>query len=101
MAPVLPGTTRLNCRQMPWHRALRRNPWPQCFRRIRMSALRSLSLVKICAALLLAVTAFALADPASAAPPEVRPPSEVRTAPAQFVVVAVANPVTGRPAAVG
>ena len=34
-------------------------------------------------------------------PPEVRPPAEVRTAPAQFIVVAVANPVTGRPAAVG
>ena len=30
-----------------------------------------------------------------------RTPPEVRTAPNQFIVVAVANPVTGRPAAVG
>jgi subtilisin family serine protease len=52
-------------------------------------------------ALLLAASAFALPDPATAAPPEVRTPAEVRSAPAQFVVVAVANPVTGRPAAVG
>ncbi len=52
-------------------------------------------------ALLLAASAFALPDPATAAPPEVRPPAEVRSAPAQFIVVAVANPVTGRPAAVG
>jgi subtilisin family serine protease len=50
-----------------------------------------------------ALAALACASPgvARAAPPEVRPPAEVRTAPAQFVVVAVANPVTGRPAAVG
>jgi subtilisin family serine protease len=52
-------------------------------------------------ALLLAASAFALPDPATAAPPEVRPPAEVRSAPTQFIVVAVANPVTGRPAAVG
>ena len=51
--------------------------------------------------LLLAASAFALSDPAAAAPPEVRTPAEVRTDPSQFVVVAVANPVTGRPAAVG
>ncbi|HKU90251.1 MAG TPA: S8 family serine peptidase [Steroidobacteraceae bacterium] len=51
--------------------------------------------------MLLAASAFALSDPATAAPPEVRTPSEVRTDPTQFVVVAVANPVTGRPAAVG
>jgi subtilisin family serine protease len=38
---------------------------------------------------------------ATAAAPEVRTPPEVRTDPTQFVVVAVANPVTGRPAAVG
>lgn len=49
----------------------------------------------------LAAIAFASPYVASAAPPEVRPPAEVRTAPAQFVVVAVANPVTGRPSAVG
>jgi hypothetical protein len=48
-----------------------------------------------------ALTGVLAADPATAAPPEVRPPEEVRTAPAQFIVVAVANPVTGRPAAVG
>ena len=51
--------------------------------------------------LLLAASAAALPDPAAAAPPEVRTPAEVRTDPNQFVVVAVANPVTGRPAAVG
>jgi hypothetical protein len=51
--------------------------------------------------LLLAASAFALSDPATAAPPEVRTPAEVRTDPTQFIVVAVANPVTGRPAAVG
>src|SRR6187455_1651984 len=70
-----------------------------------MSRLRSLSPVeyawRLIAGLLLAASAFALADPATAAPPEVRTPAEVRTDPAQFVVVAVANPVTGRPAAVG
>src|SRR5687768_3400067 len=38
---------------------------------------------------------------AIAAGPEVLTPLEVRTAPAQFIVVAVANPVSGRPAAVG
>jgi hypothetical protein len=51
--------------------------------------------------LLLAASAFGLSDPATAAPPEVRTPAEVRTDPTQFIVVAVANPVTGRPAAVG
>ena len=39
--------------------------------------------------------------PVRAAPPEVHAPAEVRTAPSQFIVVAVSNPVTGRPAAVG
>jgi subtilisin family serine protease len=57
--------------------------------------------LRLCAALLLAACAFGLPDPATAAPPEVRTPAEVRTDPTQFVVVAVANPVTGRPAAVG
>src|SRR3954469_25941310 len=70
-----------------------------------MSALRSLLPVshvwRLCAALALTAVAVALSDPAAAAPPEVRTPAEVRTAPTQFVVVAVANPVTGRPAAVG
>lgn len=51
--------------------------------------------------LLLAASAVALSDPATAAPPEVRTPAEVRADPTQFVVVAVPNPVTGRPAAVG
>jgi hypothetical protein len=45
--------------------------------------------------------AFALPGAATAAPPPVLTPPEVRTAPAQFIVVAVANPVTGRPGAVG
>lgn len=40
------------------------------------------------------------ANRAIAAPP-VLTPAEVRAAPAQFIVVAVANPVAGRPAAVG
>jgi len=52
-------------------------------------------------AALLAAAAVVLSEAATAAPPEVRPPAEVRTAPGQFIVVAVANPVTGRPAAVG
>jgi hypothetical protein len=54
-----------------------------------------------CLAAVLAAAAVVLSQVAAAAPPEVRPPAEVRTAPAQFIVVAVANPVTGRPAAVG
>lgn len=48
----------------------------------------------------LALAWLMLASVASAADP-VLTPVEVRTAPNQFVVVAVANPVTGRPAAVG
>jgi subtilisin family serine protease len=38
---------------------------------------------------------------ARAAPPPVHTPAEVRTAPSQFIVVAVANPLAGRAAAVG
>jgi Subtilase family len=56
---------------------------------------------RLCLAALLAAAAVVLSEAATAAPPEVRPPAEVRTAPGQFIVVAVANPVTGRPAAVG
>jgi subtilisin family serine protease len=56
---------------------------------------------RVCAAAALAAFASLSTHPAAAAPPEVRPPAEVRTAPHQFVVVAIANPVTGRPAAVG
>ncbi len=47
------------------------------------------------------LVAFALSITATAAPPPVITPPEVRTAPAQFIVVAVANPVAGRPGAVG
>ena len=57
--------------------------------------------LRACAAAALAALAFLSPDLVVAASPEVRPPAEVRTAPHQFVVVAVANPVTGRPAAVG
>lgn len=67
-----------------------------------MSASRSPSRARGAAGALLAACLAALSfTPVSAAPPEVRTPDEVRTAPRQFVVVAVANPVTGRPAAVG
>ena len=76
-----------------------------------MSVLRSLSPVETrtlvtpfarrwAAAALLAALAF-LAPGVRAAPPPVLTPAEVRTAPNQFIVVAVANPVTGRAAAVG
>src|SRR6478735_6762716 len=56
---------------------------------------------RLCVVTTLAALASFSPDRAAAAPPEVRPPAEVRTAPNQFIVVAVANPVTGRPAAVG
>jgi subtilisin family serine protease len=52
-------------------------------------------------AVTLAALAFALTRVATAAPPPVLTPPEVRAAPAQFIVVAVANPVASRPAAVG
>jgi subtilisin family serine protease len=52
-------------------------------------------------AVALAAIAFVLSGAATAAPPPVLTPPEVRTAPAQFIVVAVANPVAGRPSAVG
>jgi subtilisin family serine protease len=42
-----------------------------------------------------------LSGAASAATPPVLAPAEVRTAPGQFIVVAVANPVSSRPGAVG
>jgi subtilisin family serine protease len=48
----------------------------------------------------IAAVMLMLASAAPAADPVLTPP-EVRTAPLQFIVVAVANPVTGRPAAVG
>jgi subtilisin family serine protease len=49
----------------------------------------------------LAAAAFVLASTARAASPPVLTPPEVRSTPAQFIVVAVANPVSGRPGAVG
>ena len=52
-------------------------------------------------AVTLAAVAFVLSGAAAAAAPPVLTPPEVRTAPAQFIVVAIANPVTGRPGAVG
>src|SRR6186713_3557178 len=52
-------------------------------------------------AVAIAAAALALCGAATAAPPPVLTPPEVRSAPGQFIVVAVANPVTGRPAAVG
>src|SRR5688572_33070810 len=52
-------------------------------------------------AIALAAIALALSGAAAAAPPPVLTPPEVRSAPAQFIVVAVANPVTARPGAVG
>jgi subtilisin family serine protease len=55
---------------------------------------------RIGVALVLIGVVFVLCGAAMAAPP-VHTPPEVRTSPAQFIVVAVANPVTGRPAAVG
>jgi subtilisin family serine protease len=70
-----------------------------------MSASRSRSLAETARhAWRLATLALAtvLAWPiAHAAQPPVHTPPEVRSQPAQFIVVAVANPVTGRPAAVG
>src|SRR5262245_53707588 len=55
---------------------------------------------RLAVACAIAAVALLLATAASAADP-VLTPSEVRTAPNQFIVVAVENPVTGRPAAVG
>jgi subtilisin family serine protease len=71
-----------------------------------MSASRSRSPVEISshawrvAVSVLLAAALALTSAAFAANPVLTPP-EVRTAPTQFIVVAVANPVSGRPAAVG
>ena len=76
-----------------------RNPLPVEARRADLKLLAR----RLCVALALSICAFAFlsAAPATAAAPEVRTPPEVRSAPEQFIVVAVANPVTGRPAAVG
>ncbi|HEV7609455.1 MAG TPA: S8 family serine peptidase [Steroidobacteraceae bacterium] len=72
-----------------------------------MSALRSRLHVdaalawRLGVAAALASVALALCGAAGAAPAPVLTPPEVRSAPGQFIVVAVANPVTGRPSAVG
>ena len=70
---------------------------------LSLSRLRVESLMdwRIGVAVTLAAIAFALSGAATAAPPPVLTPPEVRTAPAQFIVVAIANSVAGRPAAVG
>ena len=56
---------------------------------------------RLAVAVALAAAALVLCGAATAAPPPVLTPPEVRSAPGQFIVVAVANPVSGRPAAVG
>jgi hypothetical protein len=56
---------------------------------------------RTCVALALLGFAIVLSRAATAALPEVRTPPEVRSDPGQFIVVAVANPVSGRPGAVG
>jgi hypothetical protein len=55
---------------------------------------------RLAVAAALAAVALVLCGAASAAAPVLTPP-EVRSTPGQFIVVAVANPVTGRPSAVG
>jgi hypothetical protein len=52
-------------------------------------------------AITLVMAAFVLSVAVNAAEPPVLTPPEVRAAPGQFIVVAVANPVSGRPGAVG
>jgi subtilisin family serine protease len=62
--------------------------------------LRSLSLVELFAAALAGLACLAAGASVAATPPVLTPP-EVRSAPAQFIVVAVNNPVSARPGAVG
>ena len=52
-------------------------------------------------AIALVLLGLGLAATTIAAEPPVLTPDEVRTAPGQFIVVAMANPVSGRPGAVG
>ncbi len=67
-----------------------------------VSLSRSLAELAKPAAILVALALAAFAwSPARGAQPPVRTPVEVRTQPTQFIVVAIANPVTARPAAVG
>ncbi len=65
-----------------------------------MSRSRSPSLVDLIATALAALACLIAGESLAATPP-VLTPSEVRTAPAQFIVVAVNNPVSARPGAVG
>jgi hypothetical protein len=52
-------------------------------------------------AVALSAAALVLCGAARAAPPPVLTPPDVRSAPGQFIVLAVANPVSARPGAVG
>ncbi|HUQ11137.1 MAG TPA: S8 family serine peptidase [Steroidobacteraceae bacterium] len=66
-----------------------------------MSRSRSPSLADLLAAALTALACLWAGFTVAATPPPVLTPSEVRTAPGQFIVVAVNNPVSARPGAVG
>jgi hypothetical protein len=57
--------------------------------------------LRLMLAIMLVVLASVLAAAVVAAEPPVLTPSEVRTAPTQYIVVAISNPVSGRPGAVG
>src|SRR6185295_13492105 len=76
--------------------SISRNPSPVDKARIELR-----HAFRLCVGAALATLALLSPQFATAAPAEVRTPEEVRTQPNQFIVVAVANPVTGRPAAVG
>ena len=65
-----------------------------------MSLSRSPSLVELLAAALASISCLIAGESLAATPP-VLTPAEVRTAPGQFIVVAVNNPVSARPGAVG
>lgn len=65
-----------------------------------MSRSRSPSLVELLASALTALACLSAGVSLAVTPPVLTPP-EVRTAPAQFIVVAVNNPVSARPGAVG
>ncbi len=57
--------------------------------------------LRLLLAIALVLVVSALAAAVIAAEPPVLTPNEVRTAPTQYIVVAVSNPVSGRPGAVG
>lgn len=65
-----------------------------------MSLSRSPSLVELLAAALASISCLIAGESLAATPP-VLTPADVRTAPGQFIVVAVNNPVSARPGAVG